>query len=210
MFVFDVADTEPGPYPTELPPEVDRPFDICEGRIGDELGETIENAKRDGVRIQLTKEGSQSAGSICRIDGRRLTPLQVCAGLDKQRNPIFVNVPLRYDLFINENLSREAQYATIVHELAHLYCGHLGTPNKTWWPDRLGLSNKECEFEAESISYMLCKRLKIRVPSDSYLSGYLKDHQEIPRISVECVMKAAGLIEQMGRIYLKPRKNESE
>ena len=40
----------------------------------------------------------------------------------------------------NLSASRESRYATIVHELGHLYCGHLGTPNAKWWPDRLGLS----------------------------------------------------------------------
>ena len=59
MFVFDVADTEPQPQSKELPPEVDRPFEVFEGIVGSELWKTIENAKRDGVRIQLTKEGSQ-------------------------------------------------------------------------------------------------------------------------------------------------------
>jgi hypothetical protein len=46
----------------------------------------------------------------------------------------------------------ESRYATLVHELAHLYCGHLGTPDDGWWPDRQNLSLTVCEFEAESVS----------------------------------------------------------
>jgi len=42
--------------------------------------------------------------------------------------------------------------------------------------------------------------------SDKYLSNYLKKEQDIPNISIECVMKVAGLIEQMGREHLKLRK----
>lgn len=65
MFVFDVADTDPLADARPLPKEVETPFEtIASGHVGSEYGLTIENAKRDGVRIQESKEGSQSAGSI--------------------------------------------------------------------------------------------------------------------------------------------------
>jgi hypothetical protein len=59
------------------------------------------------------------------------------------------------------------------------------------------LAHEVREFEAESVCYLLCKRLSIVNPSEQYLAGYL--HEETPSISLDCVMKAAGLIEQMGR-----------
>jgi hypothetical protein len=40
------------------------------------------------------------------------------------------------------------------------------------------------------------------------LSGYVDKNEETPAISLECVMKAAGLIEQMGCERLKPRKEK--
>ena len=107
---------------------------------------------------------------------------------------------------MNENLNRGARYATIAHELAHMYCGHIGTPNPKWWPDRGGLAHEVREFEAESVAYLICERLGIKNPSDEYLAGYMGKNQEVPDISLECVMKVAGLIEQMGRQRLKPRK----
>jgi hypothetical protein len=64
MFVFDVADTGPGPGVPPLPREVEKPFEVLKGRIGDELQLTIENAKRNGVSITERPQGSQSAGSI--------------------------------------------------------------------------------------------------------------------------------------------------
>ena len=54
------------------------------------------------------------------------------------------------------------------------------------------------------ISYV--QRRNIAVPSAAYLSGYVEDHEEVPKISLECWMKAAGLIEKMGRGRLKKRK----
>ena len=41
-------------------------------------------------------------------------------------------------LELNDDLSPESRYVTLAHELGHLYCGHLGTPNEKWWPDRRG------------------------------------------------------------------------
>lgn len=208
MFVFDVADTEPGPNPAPLPPEVERPFEVRKGYVSKEIERTIENAKRDGVRIQLRKEGSQSAGSIRREDTQGLRFLPFQTGKDKQGNPMHVNIPVRYSLLINENLSRTAQYATMVHELAHLYCGHLGTPNPKWWPDQRGLPKEALEFEAESVTYLICCRLGIDNPSEEYLAGYMKDNQEVPSISFECIMKTVSLIEHMGVERLKPRKEK--
>jgi hypothetical protein len=208
MFIFDVADTEPGPDAKPLPPEVEKPFEVRDGKVGYELERTIENSKRDGISIQFEKAGSQSAGSIFITDGKKLTPLLFQSGKDKNGEPVYTQIPVRYTLLVNENLSREAQYATIVHELAHLYCGHLGTPNVKWWPDRRLLSIEVREFEAESLTYLVCNRLGIVNPSDKYLSGFIKSNNELPNISIESVMKSAGLIEQMGSKSLKLRKDK--
>lgn len=207
MFVFDVADVEPGPDAQPLPPGVDKPFEVSGGRIGEELERTNENAKRDGIRIHAHKSGSQGAGAIGEVVNTNLPPLLFQVGTDKYRQPIYEQIPVRYQMLFSEDLSREARYATIVHELAHLYCGHLGTPNKKWWPDRFGLSHQAVEFEAESVAYLVCTRLNIDIPAAEYLSGYVKYHDEIPKISLECVMKAAGLIERMGRGRMKKRKD---
>jgi hypothetical protein len=204
MFVFDVTDTEPEKSAPPLPPEVEQPFEVRGGRIGGELARTIENAKRDGVDVAQREAGSQSAGQI-RVTraGRHLT-VQAKA----EPNPEYVTVPLRYELLLNSKHSEAAKYATVAHELGHLYCGHLGTPNDKWWPDRRGLSHEVCEFEAKSVCYLVCARLGIDNPSETYLGGYLRDNVETPVISLDCIMKAAGFVEQMGRGRLKPRKEK--
>lgn len=204
MFVFDVSDTEPEDGATPLPPEVERPFEVRKGRVGRELWITVENAKRDGISIIEKDAGSQSAGSI-----RVAQPGKQLKVLSKNK-PVeeYVTVPVRYEMLLNAKHSSEAKYASLVHELAHLYCGHLGTPNEKWWPDRRGLSREVCEFEAESVSYLLCSRLGVDSPSDEYLSGYMKVNEDTPPMSLDCVLKASGLIEQMGRERLKPRKEK--
>jgi len=68
------------------------------------------------------------------------------------------------------------------------------------------LSLKSREFEAESVAYLVCRRAGIEPPSDEYLSGYLEQDGEVPMISLDRVLTAAGLIEQMGHESMKPRK----
>ncbi len=117
---------------------------------------------------------------------------------------------MKYELLVNSNGQRsEAQYATIAHELAHLYCGHLGGPDIKLWPNRQNLAHITKEFEAESVSFLVCQRFGIQTTSPEYLSNFVRNHTEIPQMSMESVMKAAGLIETMSRERMKLRKNRA-
>ena len=202
MFVYDVSDTEPEDGAPPLPSQVVNPFEVRHGQIRGELRRTIENAKRDGILVAERDGGSQSAGRIqCAEPGKTMAFL-----VKDNPEPQFIHVPRRYELLLNAKHLAPEKYATLAHELGHLYCGHLGTPNPKWWPNRQGLAPELCEFEAESVCYLLCQRLGIDNPSAEYLSQYMENHKETPAISLECVIKSAGLIEQMGRERLKPRK----
>jgi hypothetical protein len=204
MFVFDVIDTQPTDGARPLPLEVDRPFEVTQGRIGGELGQTAKNAKRDGVEVVEREAGSQHAGSI-RWD-KNGALLEFVTRTKPERKSI--KVEKRFEIALNAKLSAEARYPTLVHELGHLYCGHLGTPNEQWWPDRRGLRHEVRELEAESVCYLVCERLGICSPSAEYLANCLRDDSETPPISLDCVMKTAGLIEQMGRVRLGPRRKD--
>ena len=199
MFAFDVSETEVDPSFTgrfkPLPIEVENPFGVRKGKLGTQLPKTIENAKRDGVAIHTARLGSQRGGAICAAKTPGMT-LNFAGNI----------APVRYELELDQIAREESQYASLVHELAHLYCGHLGTPNDKWWPDRQGFPHNVREFEAESVAYMVCTRLGIDNPSERYLAGYAGQQNEVPPISLECVMKSAGRIESMGREKLKPRK----
>lgn len=204
MFAFDVSDTEPLPDAKPLPKDVEKPFDVRGGRVGNELVRSVENAKRDGVRVVERDAGSQSAGQI----GVAKPGASVRFLVKSRPEPMYRDFAVRYDLLLNAKHSPEAKYVTLVHELAHLYCGHLGTPNEHWWPDRRGLTEAVREFEAESVAFLVCSRLGIDNPSDEYLSGYVKGNPETPAISLDCVLKASGLVEQMGRERMKVRKDK--
>jgi hypothetical protein len=108
------------------------------------------------------------------------------------------------------DLSAEARYVTLVHELGHLYCGHLGTPFERWWPDRRGLPLPAREFEAESICHLVCTRLGIENASAEYLAAYVRSYTTTPPISLHCVMQSSWLIERMGRARLGIREGLSD
>ncbi len=192
MFLSDVSDTDGPPLPDGIPD----PFKT-KGIIEDQLEKTLENSKRDGIRVYDMQGGSQHAGSI------RLARQTDLSKKLQFRDEL---VDVRYELLINTKLSREAQYSTLVHELAHLYCGHLGTPNKKWWPDRRQLDRSAREFEAESAAYLICARQNLKTTSDEYLSGYTRENECIPDFSFDRVIAVTREIEQMGVKYLKPRK----
>lgn len=206
MFVYDVSDTETTKWARDLPREVEHPFETWHGVIGGGLEQLTEGAKRDGLRVTKTQDGSQSAGSICPSSKESKATQDFFTGYDEAKKPQYAKIPVKYELLVNGKMSREAQYATIVHELAHLYCGHMGTPNKKWWPDRRGLRKEIEELEAESVAFLVCSRLGIDNPSDEYLAGYLKHDQDMPSISMELIIKNAGLIETMSRERMKIRK----
>ncbi|NEU96949.1 hypothetical protein [Bradyrhizobium uaiense] len=203
LFVFDVSDTTPLPTAPSLPPQVEDPFQVRNGQIGGQLMLTIDNAKRDGIRVSERADGSQQAGSIeWAAAGQHL---EIPA-----KNPSLksTHVPVWFELLLNSLLSAEARYGTLVHELAHVYCGHLGTPNPRWWPDRQNLSLAVCEFEAESVSYLVCTRLGIDTASDEYLAAYVRRCPVTPAISLDRVIKSVLLIEQMGRAPLGLRRQQ--
>src|ERR1700730_5139853 len=202
LFVFDVSDTAPLPNAPPLPPKVVDPFQVRNGQIGGQLALTIENAKRDGVRVTERADGSQQAGSIQWAAAGQHMEFTIA----KKPLPKSTQVPLWFELLLNSIFSAEARYGTLVHELAHLYCGHLGTPNGRWWPDRHDLSHDVCEFEAESVSYLVCARLVIDTASDEYLAGYVRRCPATPPISLDRVMKSVWLLEHTGRASLGLRK----
>jgi hypothetical protein len=182
MFVFDVSDTEGGPVPSRMV----EPFKPKAGKINNQLKNTIEKSKKYGVNVHKADLGSQRGGSI-RRSNFRAKPLQYSGK----------STPALYELELSRKTSAESQYAILCHELGHLFCGHLGPDKKNFWPDRSNLEKQTREFEAESVAYLVCSRQNIKTPSAEYLSGYVANHEQIPNISLDRILKSTQLIEKM-------------
>jgi len=197
-FVYDVVDTEGDPLPVGL---LD-PFKAS-GKVPLEvLPWTLDNCARDLVCVE---EVEMHAGSAGRISNDVRPKDKVKLREKRDGKPVEIIMPARYRLVLNKTYEPPAKYATLAHELAHLYCGHLGTPDEHWWPDRMALDKRQEEFEAESAAAIVCDRLGIENPSAAYLAEYLGKNEQVPPVSLEAIFKAAGLIERMGREPLPAR-----
>jgi len=191
VFVYDLADTEGD----ELPQELERPY----ATSGEHVPETVWSntrlncAERDQVAL-VEKNFSPLQAGVAKPNDCRLK-------VGSQQ------VLAKRLVELNRNHSRDEQYVTLAHELAHIHCGHTGgDPQDGWWPDRSGLGRQRSEFEAESVSYLVCSRLRMNTTAAEYLAWYTTFNETIPDISLETVLKVAGYIESLGQKELGPRK----
>ncbi|MCW7552757.1 ImmA/IrrE family metallo-endopeptidase [Endozoicomonas gorgoniicola] len=178
-FVYDIEDTVGPPLPVDLT----EPFRAT-GELPSKTYDILHaNCARMDVAIQKVELKNNLAGNIRAED-------------------------YGYTIKINETHSKEVQFATLVHELAHLLCGHLGArPKKDKWQDRRGLTHKQIELEAESASYLVCKRLGIKSEAEAYLSGYISEHETVGEMSLHHVLTVAGKIISMCERLLPQKKS---
>lgn len=194
-FVFELSDTEGEEF---IPEVIIDPYAATGEVSGERFARFVSKLQCDGIAYAEADYGPESAGFIQTTDSGR----ELC--INGRKKDTWVKVV--YDLVVNKNQTKVTKLATIAHELGHLYCGHLGAPYPEWWKDRSGMDRACEEFEAESVCWLVCERMGIENPSARYLSYYLDGRGEIPAISLEEVLKAAGMIESIFQGTKLPRK----
>lgn len=173
--VYDAIDTEGD----DLPEDVWTFF--AKGPITDrQISGFIDRLELRHIRWKWMDVGDQSAGSI-----------SVLSRATDRRNWTI------YEMRINCNHTPPMQFASVVHELAHLYLGHLGHDDKLGAPKRRHLEKHIQEIEAESVSFLVCARNGVRSKSESYLSSYVQKNTTVDDIDLYQIMKAAGQIERL-------------
>lgn len=160
-----------------------------------------ENAKLDGVRtVERSLENEE--GSLYGY----IIPSEDEGKLQEFRGG--ANSPIYYDLVLSTDTKEyETLFATMLHELAHLYCGHVGRRNDEWWTSRIRKSERLREIEAECVAYLVCENLKIDNLSREYLSNYVRDMNEPPNDSLGFIAEAANHIEKMCSAPLQPSES---
>lgn len=195
LFVYDVADTEGKPLPTALAAPLDTKGNISQTTWNN----TIDNCARDLIKVyesEVAVPGSECVIALEKAELAQVSEDEIYAAL--------------YSIQINKKHSISQKYAAAVHELAHLYCGHIGSDKTAWWTDRQDYiaTRVQREIEAESISYIVCKRQKIETPTAEYLIGDANQSLELPEFSLDTVLRVASHIEGMGRRVVKKRKKK--
>ena len=185
-FVFDLSDTKPIDPEHDLVPEiVTNPFP-AKGQPPPGAMDRLRSAcAMIGIDIDLRDLGTSLAGNV-----QRLTR----GGVD-------------FHIALNSNHTEAQQLGTFAHELAHVFCGHLGVTERAFWIDRPDVAHAAREIEAEATAYFVTARLNLDIASVSYLAGYVKPDQPLPSFSLDAVLKAAGKIEEMlaGRFRVKKK-----
>lgn len=102
-----------------------------------------------------------------------------------------------YRMKVNRNHDLNIQFATLTHELAHLYMGHLGPDSYLHIPVRPAKTLEQRELEAESVAYIVCGRNGVDNKSQSYLASYVKQDTSAEQLDIYQIMRAAGQIETL-------------
>jgi hypothetical protein len=192
LCVYNLEDT----FGKKLPDYMNNPFETKGIFDENTLKLTVTNCKRDLIKVKYTQKSFLNAG--CAIRYR----------FNERDFRGFGDIKVYIE--INRKLKSPEKYATLCHELAHIHLGHLGNDKDEWWPDRRYLTRNQVELEAETTSYLVCSRAGLETKSAEYLSCYLKDERDLEAISIDCIIKTAGLIERMGEKLLPLRKKKTE
>lgn len=173
--VYDVLDTEGEPLPEDV-----ASF-FAHGRIDEnQLAAFMPLMSKKGIESCWVDAGDQKAGSI-RVIQR--------ATKDKEATP--------YRMHINRNHSAVVQFATLAHELGHLFLGHLGPDKVLNVPQRPQMTHAQRELEAESVADLVCARNGVTSKSETYLVNYVAQNTTVDQLDLYQVMRAAGQVETL-------------
>jgi len=177
LFVFELGDTEGEPVPAQ-----DMSTLFAKGIPTEKLWEnTIKAAENYSVVVEESKQhGMDLAGTAA-----RLTDFPSVEPKKKEK---------RFRVRINVNHDLPTRFATLAHELGHIYCGHVGGDLKGRWPNRFRLTSETCELEAEAVAWLVCQRNGITTRSKEYLSSLIPraNHEDV---SMYAIFEAANRVE---------------
>lgn len=105
-----------------------------------------------------------------------------------------------YRININKNHELPTRFATLAHELGHIFLGHLGPDKRLKIKDRRNLSAELIEIEAESVSQIACTCVGIESRSGHYLSAFVENNNEVDNLDVYAILAAAGAVASLLKI----------
>jgi hypothetical protein len=173
-FVYDKEDTEGDP----LPEDVEQTFHAVGSVTKATIGGFVHHLANRGIGLVQIPFGDGKAGylkAIRRSDKPEVRP--------------------EYHVRLNAEHEPNVQFATLVHELAHLYLGHLGPDKFLKIASRPPLPHDQEELEAESLAFLVCSRHGVKSKSESYLKDHVKSDTTVEKLDIYMLLKAAGQIE---------------
>lgn len=181
MFVYDVYDTK-GDKSVEdfIADTLETNIHEVKGKIGEyKIKDAYEKVKDLGIKLSWKPLSYFNSGYITTIQSGKL------------------------EIALKSDRSHEQNTSVLVHELAHLFLGHTGheklqkgtTDQWIKLPQR-DLEASARELEAETVSFLVCKKLGLAPRSAAYLAGYMESDEDLTDFSYEAVIKTADKIEK--------------
>ena len=120
-----------------------------------------------------------------------------------------------YSVVINSTVNDTNKAAAILHELAHIFCGHLTCEDKEAMktiklPKHRDADKNTKEYEAEKTVEYVCKAMGIEYSADDYLEGYNTSGVNKALSESYILDSAQRLLELMLRLGIDPHLVEEK
>ena len=181
--VYDMEDTEGELLPDSVQQAFRASGDLKKAHIFQFTSLLI----KQGIGLKLIAYGDAHAGHI--------QAEHKPEGLEIGERSTDVKVRPTYHISVNSTHEPNVQFVTLVHELAHLYLGHLGPDKYLKIAERTHPKHELAELEAESVAYLVCARNGVSSLSEEYLANFVRDNETIESFDLYLLLKAAGQIE---------------
>lgn len=205
-FVFDISDTVGngglfGRTDANILDELAEPYRTRKTVDRRTLNTLMRNLRVNGIALDRGFVSGAYYAARIELLGRMM-PIQIPIGADKED----MDWQAPYLLSVRKDAGDGECFASICHELGHLLCGHLQMPyhwtEKRWETRSVGHDVEE--LEAESVSWLVCERLGVGNPSETYLHNFFdegkRNGEMIRSVSIDSILSATKYIESM----LKP------
>ncbi|MEC4747229.1 ImmA/IrrE family metallo-endopeptidase [Methylomicrobium sp. Wu6] len=187
-WVYDVEDTD-GP---DLPRDIAEAFRATGPIDQYSIKWFIQSLAKHGIETLQGEYGDGLAGFICKPDS---VTTEIVKRVEKTKEPKADKEKSHYRIRLNQAHSPSLRFATLTHELAHLFLGHLGYDGYLKITDRRNIAHELREIEAESVCYIVCRRNGVEPDSWRYLANFRQCEELLARLDYYPLLKAAGRIE---------------
>jgi hypothetical protein len=189
VLVYDAEDTEGPP----LPHDVTEAFRATGSMTEHRISRIIELLGRHGIETLQIAYGDGLAGNI----GKAENSMEVIRQIPKIKEAKDTKEKPHYRIRINKTHAPNVRFATLIHELAHLFLGHLGYDAYLKIPGRNNIPHELRELEAESVCFIVCRRNGVEPDSYRYLASYMHQNMTLEHLDLYAFLKAAGQIETL-------------
>lgn len=195
-YVYDIADTVVMPGRVDgFPAELAKPYDVDPTRKVDErtFRDLIGHLKYWGILYETMRTGESYSGKL-EVGRANDPPLKF-----PRNGKCPESWAPAYTIRVCEASDHSVQFCAILHELGHLFCRHMPSQyDHDWQGGVRSIPHAAREFEAETVAWLVSRRLGVDNPSYQYLAGYFRVNNEIPHeVSVDEILKATRLVEMV-------------